>query len=408
MIYLEAKIQTVQTLIQQSIRSLRSKEVDFKSPMKSLAKTFMPLAAIGLLALPVLNANAEDIVQRFEVQPNGELTIDSENGSIDISTWDEYSVDIRVKNGSDYDVDIVQSGNNVSIIAEREGSFLRRRRSLGFEVRVPTQYSVDLNTGGGHINVDDLQGNVIADTSGGHIELGDIIGDVTVDTSGGHITIGDVDGEVYADTSGGRIRIGNVNGDIRADTSGGSIEVGEAQGEVDLNTSGGSIRAGYAQGPVRADTSGGNIRLEGSATAVYADTSGGNIEINGSNGPIEADTAGGNIEINNAAGEVSADTSGGRVEVHLLPLAPGADGDVDIETSGGDVTLSISSGRAVTIHAELDVSRRSRGDYRIYTDFPLSVNDDDGHVIGRGDVNGGGDRVNIEASNGDIHINAVD
>jgi len=80
-----------------------------------------------------------------------------------------------------------------------------------------------------------------------------------------------------------------------------------------------------------------------------------------------------------------------------------------VSTAGGDVTLRLPSNHSADINAQLDVSRRARGDYRIYTDFPLSIQeDDDGDITGSGEINGGGDRIDIETTNSDINIESVD
>ncbi|GJM14124.1 MAG: hypothetical protein DHS20C12_25270 [Pseudohongiella sp.] len=375
-----------------------------------------------------VQAASDDIDREFDVGSNGTLNIESDAGSINVQTWEQNRVRLRVRNTSGFEVEVSQNGDDVNVIADSRGSFFGLGRSnIGFTVDVPVQYNVNLNTGGGNIAVDNISGEVevdtsggnivigvvtggdiVADTSGGNIEVRGATGDVEVDTSGGHITIGDVVGNVVADTSGGRIRIGNVQGDLQADTSGGSIEVGESTGRVRLDTSGGSIRAGWAMGSISADTSGGNIYLAGSDTEVKADTSGGNIEIDASNGPVEADTSGGNITIRNARAAVHADTSGGRIEVNITAEGGRVGGNVDLDTSGGDITLRVPSNFQASISANLEVSRRSRGDYRIYTDFPLTIQEDDGDIIGRGDINGGGDRVSLRTNNSDIYIQSVE
>lgn len=391
--------------------------------------TSLRLTAISLLLVFATAANAasDDIDRDFDVGANGTLSIRSDAGPIEVRTWDENRVRLRIRNHSGFDLEIDQSGDDVIVVADSKGSIFGLGRSnIGFTVDVPVQYNVDLNTGGGSITVGDLSGEVEVDTSGGHIEIGFVTGgdiqadtsgghievrgatgDVDVDTSGGRITIGDVTGNVVADTSGGRIRIGNVQGDIEADTSGGNVEVGESSGRVILETSGGSIRAAWALGSISADTSGGNIYLAGSDTRVKADTSGGNIEIEASNGPVEADTSGGNIRVSNATGAVSADTSGGRIEVEITSTTGRVGGSIDLDTAGGDITLRVPSNFQASITANLEVSRRSRGDYRIYTDFPLTIQEDDGDIIGRGDINGGGDRVSLRTNNSDIYIESV-
>jgi DUF4097 and DUF4098 domain-containing protein YvlB len=183
--------------------------------------------------------------------------------------------------------------------------------------------------------------------------------------------------------------------------------VGESKGEVRLDTSGGSIRAAWAMGSISANTSGGNIHLAGGESRVRADTSGGNIEIDAANGPVEADTSGGNITVRNATAAVHADTSGGRIEVEITTTTGRVNGNIELDTAGGDITLRVPSNFQASIRANLDVSRGSRGDYRIYTDFPLIIQEDDGDIIGRGDINGGGDRVTLETNNSDIYIESV-
>ncbi len=395
---------------------------------QGFANTLITGMASLLLLSGGVQAATDDIEQEFDVGSGGTLTIDSDAGAIEINTWAENRVRLRIRNTNGFDVEISQSGNDVRVLAESErgGFFGIGRSNIGFVADVPTTYSVDLDTGGGAIRVPDLTGNVVADTSGGRIEIGNITGDVEADTSGGRIEVGDVDGDVHADTSGGgitlgnvtgdatadtsggNIRIGNTGGDMLADTSGGNITVGEGGNRVELDTSGGTIRAGWALGPIIADTSGGNIYLAGSEVRVEADTSGGNIEVERSNGAVLADTSGGSITIRQARGPIRADTAGGRIDAELAAFAGDRDGSVELETAGGDVTIRIPASHSATIVADLEVSRRRIGDYRIYTDFPLTIQeDDDGDILGRGDVNGGGDRISLETNNSDIHIVSV-
>lgn len=391
--------------------------------MQSLVMRGMFAAAV--LGLPLAaQAASDDIDREFNVASGGTLYLESDAGNVDVNTWNQERVRVQIRNTNGFDVNVGQKGNNIEIVADSERGFFGFGRSnIGFTIDVPQNYNLDIDTGGGHIFVQDITGNIKADTSGGAIEIGNVTrgnvvadtsggritilnvdGDVDADTSGGSIKIGDVTGSVNADTSGGRITIGNVQGDMVADTSGGNIEVGEGGGRVELDTSGGTIRAGWAQGPLTADTSGGNIYLAGSNTSVEADTSGGSITIEGGNGPVDADTAGGHITIRGGTGPVRADTAGGRIDVDLSAVKDSIGGPVDLETAGGDVTVRIPANLGVTVSAVLEVSRRSRGDYRIYTDFPLTIQEDDDNIIGRGDINGGGDRISLRTENSDIHI----
>ena len=371
------------------------------------------LSAISLiftLSSAVLAAT-EDIEQEFDVSSGGTLIMDSDAGSIKVESWNRDQVLVRISNPDGFDVNMTQKGDSVFVSAESEGrGFFRSSGSnISFRVSVPKQYSVELETGGGSIQIGEISGgDVKAYTSGGSIDIQDVDGNVEVDTSGGRITIGNVTGDVIADTSGGGISIGNVQGDMFANTSGGHITVGQGAGRVELDTSGGTIRAGWALGPIIVDTSGGNIILEGSETSVKADTSGGNITVEKSNGSVDADTSGGSITIRKSVGPIRADTAGGRIDAELVSSDKPRAGAVELDTAGGDVTIRIPSSMSASIYAGLAVSRRGRGDYRIYTDFPLIIQEDDrGNIVGQGDINGGGSRIYLETTNSDITILSV-
>ncbi len=387
------------------------------------------VAGVALIAGSVSHAQSgRDIDEEFSVSPGGTLIVESDSGPIEVETWDQDTVRVRITGTDNFDVSVEQNGNTVHVVADSEGGFFfNRGGNIRFRIEVPRQFNVDLDTGGGSITVASITGNVTADTSGGRIEVGDVTdGDVEVDTSGGRIEIGNVQGgDVYADTSGGSIEIGNVSGDVEADTSGGSIrigdvggnmladtsggniDVGRGGGRVALDTSGGTIRAAYAEGPIVVDTSGGNIYLGGSAVSVEADTSGGNIEIERSGGAVYADTSGGSITIRQSVGPIRADTAGGRIDAELVASANRSSGTVELESSGGDVTVRIPVNHAASIVADLE-SRRGRGRYQIYSDFPIEIReDDDGSVLGRGDINGGGDLIYLETRDSDIRIIGV-
>ena len=57
---------------------------------------------------------------------------------------------------------------------------------------------------------------------------------VDVDTQGGSIKVGDLDGTVRTRTSGGSLRFGNITGTVWGRTSGGSIKLVSCSGPVGL------------------------------------------------------------------------------------------------------------------------------------------------------------------------------
>ena len=332
---------------------------------------------------------------------------------------------------------------------------------LEFHVSVPSVYNLDLNTSGGSIEIGDLEGQVLAHTAGGSIAVGQIKngkvdvetaggsiavasvegGDSRTHTAGGSITIGSVSGTVEAETAGGSIGITRAGGTIRAETSGGSIDVGEGSqgvhvetsggsikigkagglveaetaggsitigptsGQVNAETAGGSITIGPAEGNVRVETAGGSIRISESKGTVDAETAGGGITVDGSGGPVRVSTSGGGIQIAKARGFIEAETAGGGIDAELALSDMAADGHCTLKTAGGNLTLYLPEALPATIDARLHIERKVGRDYRIYSDFPITTQGEGTKLItGKGAVNGGGNAIYLETTNGDIYI----
>jgi hypothetical protein len=395
-------------------------------------------------------AETQIIEKSYSVESGEQLVIKSDTGSVDIKTWNKNEVGIWIQKESrksdsldEYLISLEKSNGEVTIMGEAPRS---NRVSVRYRIQVPASFDVEVDTGGGFITVDDINGTVNVDTSGGSISIGNVSGgDVKADTSGGSIEIGNATGTVYANTSGGNIEVGNVEGDLTVDTSGGSIRIGDVQGEskietsggsikvahggteTEANTSGGNIEIGPSSGDVIVDTSGGNIRVANASGNVKADTSGGSVKVEGSTGWVEvdssggslfvgssgsyvkADTSGGNITIEQARGFIEADTSGGHIEAELLKVEPGVDAHVKLSSSGGDLRLTIPRSMAATVDAQIKITRRATRDYSVYSEPPLKLTGEDtDKVRASGEINGGGDKLVFRTTNGDIFIEFSD
>jgi DUF4097 and DUF4098 domain-containing protein YvlB len=185
---------------------------------------------------------------------------------------------------------------------------------------------------------------------------------VDLHTSGGDIAVASLTGSTRARTSGGSLRFDRIDGDLDAGTSGGDITLQEGTAKARLNTSGGDIHVVRAGGPVEAETSGGSIRLEAVAQLVRASTSGGDVHATFTEAPRQ---------------DTELGTSGGDVQVHLPKTAAFL---LDASTSGGEVDAA-----GLTLTIEKGGAGRSR-------------------LVGA--VNGGGPRVKLRSSGGDITVRA--
>jgi DUF4097 and DUF4098 domain-containing protein YvlB len=287
------------------------------------------IAILGLVAalLPAAAA-AKDFEERVAVEAHGRLRVNLDSGSIVIESHDrdEVRVDaLAAGMGSGrLDFDLSTAGDTVILDGGPRGWMpaVLGSPQVRVRVRVPSEFSLDIRTGGGSIEIEDIEGDVRARTSGGSIVMGRIRGDVRVETSGGSIEAGEIDGELHARTSGGPIRVFAVTGDVEARTSGGPIEILGAGDRVDADTSGGAISVRFSDAPSgELETSGGNIDVE------FPEDEG--LE-------LDASTSGGNVRIDEQI------RVGGRIEPTRVEAELNEGGDrLRLRTSGGDIQLRV-------------------------------------------------------------------
>jgi hypothetical protein len=393
---------------------------------------FLLVALFGVMAATPAKSETENIDKSFSVKSGGTLTIESDQGSFNVETWDKQIVEVlaekkakKQKQLDGFKVTFYQKDNDIFV--EGDGDW-NNKVSVKFIIKVPQEFNLELKTGGGSIGVADISGEIKVSTRGGSISIGNVTqGNVEANTSGGSIKVGDVDGNLKVDTSGGSIRLGKIIGkssietsgggitleqggsDVKAETSGGSIKIGPVKGKVNVHTSGGSIRIGMADDDVIAETSGGTIKVEGSKGSVKIVSSGGNLFVGSSGGPVKAETSGGNIKILQARGFIEADTSGGKIEAEMIIDDKKVDTHVNLDSSGGSLTLHIPKNLAASVSATLKITRSAKGDYLIYSDFPLTIKgEDSSKITAKGDINHGGDKITLSTTNGDIHIKMLE
>jgi DUF4097 and DUF4098 domain-containing protein YvlB len=284
--------------------------------------------ALALLAgwLPA-TAGADEFRQAIPVQPGGSLEVDLSSGSVEVETHDEHEVAVdaesRGLSGGLTRFELSGDGVNAKFVGKHSGWLgMFGSGELRVRVRVPESYSIDVRTGGGSVEIDELGGRASVRTSGGSIELVEARGPVELETSGGPIRVEEVEGDVTARTSGGRIQISEVAGRVEARTSGGSIDAHEVDGPVEARTSGGSISVRFndaPEGDLR--TSGGSIEVEFSEDAALeleAETSGGRVQIDSEIrvvGVLGRDQVKG--QVNGGGAQLRLKTSGGNIRVRV-------------------------------------------------------------------------------------------
>lgn len=296
-----------------------------------------------------------------------------------------------------------------------------------FEVTVPATYSLDVNTGVGDIETQDIGGTASLITQGGNIRTGRIgyIGwrkaaevhpTARLSTEGGHIQTQDVAGDLDAFTAGGHIVAGNITGDAVLRSGGGHIRAGRIGGQARLETDGGNITLKQAGSFVSVRTGGGQIDFGEVRGSVRAQTGGGGIRIITVSGPMEVESNGGSICLTRVAGAVQAATAGGNIQAWINPDAGSSGGKVSLpgasqlSSGAGDIVVFLPRNLAVNIDALVENGGIGRidADPALLLNFQTSSSRNSGPVRAIGALNGGGEVLKLRTTVGKIRLQYLD
>lgn len=276
----------------------------------------------------------------------------------------------------------------VALDARVPWQMLHSRFSAQVEIHIPKRYSLEVSTGGGNIEVADIDGRIRLTSAGGNITVGSVGGAVGSAPEAAEAA--------RVETQGGRITVGNVAGTLRAATAGGHIITGNITGDAILRTGGGQIYTGHVAGAASLDSGGGNIHIESAGSSVAADSGGGGLEVRQANTPLN----------------VTADDGG--ITAWLSPVnqskttradAGKPRGVSQIESAGGDIVLYLPLKLAATIDALIEQG----SGHQVAADpsLPLKITYSDSPDSGRTihcavQMNGGGEIVRLKATSGNI------
>ncbi len=309
--------------------------------------TFRLLLASAFLLTGTAASLAETRIEKdLKLEPGGEFHLETSMGKVTVTGSSEAGAHVVITSKR-RDLDELmtfrfeEGDNSVSIVAKNKHSlswFSDHGSSVQYEIRVPAQTRLSIDTAGGAIAISGMRSAAKLETSGGSIDVRDLVGDLDGDTSGGSIHLKDIKGRVRVETSGGGINAVTLDGPIHAHSSGGSITLEAVTGDIDCDTSGGGIRIVGAGGRVRADTSGGGIDAsfaKGNSRGGTLESSGGGIEVSLDPSADLAIDASGNSVRSDVPLLVKGELSRGRLQGTL-----GKGGNtLRLRTSGGSVRI---------------------------------------------------------------------
>jgi DUF4097 and DUF4098 domain-containing protein YvlB len=274
------------------------------------------------------------------------------------------------------------------------------------EINVPRSYNLDVTTGGGSIELEDIDGRVALSTSGGNIIIGNIDGSAHLSTDGGHISVKNVAGELVAVTGGGHITAGAIAGNATLRTTGGHIRVASVGGTARLETGGGNVTLEHSGAELFAETSGGQIEVGEASGLVHARTGGGGIRVVRASGPANLQTVGGSIYLTQVDSAVKALANAGGITAWFVSPAK-LTSTCELQSSDGDIVVYLPRQLAVTIDAAVQMG----DEHRLIVDpaFPLKVSYDNSSLSSRtiraeGALNGGGEVIRLRTVAGNIRL----
>ncbi|MDH3744842.1 MAG: DUF4097 domain-containing protein [Acidobacteriota bacterium] len=371
-------------------------------------RTTVLIALLAFLAGPgFLSADVRE--EEIEATPGELLRVEmATGGSVQVVGWDRNLVSVESEaTGRDRDkqtVEVRRTSNGVLVKTETIGKGNHHKSGFEISIRVPRRFNVEIESMGGDISVEDVEGKIGGETMGGDLDLSNLTGVLKLSTMGGDIELTDsrVDGEVS--TMGGDVMLENVIGDVNGSSMGGDVSYknvtrpdGSSTGQaVTITTMGGDIELGEAMSGATLETMGGDIEL--ARAAVF----------------VDAETMGGDIVLGSVDGRVTANTMGGDVEVTVVGDPQAADRDIEIDSKGGDIHLTVPRNFSMEVDIEIAYTKGRSDKYEIISDAELEISESDSWtktfgsprkiISAGGSFNGGGNDVKIRTINGDVYL----
>ena len=157
------------------------------------------ILSLLLLGLAAGLARADEWNKDFAVTGRPELHINAKDGNVTVSSWDKNQINVHVITQgyriaqNEVRVEDRQSGDRVDIdlLVPTHTCFIcmHINWSIRVEVRVPRQSDLDLRTGDGNIQGEQVHGSLHIKTGDGNVELRDVEGNLSADSGDGNLRL---------------------------------------------------------------------------------------------------------------------------------------------------------------------------------------------------------------------------
>jgi DUF4097 and DUF4098 domain-containing protein YvlB len=198
---------------------------------------------------------------------------------------------------------ISQSGNSIRV-GDSNDHAMFNNLSIDYEISAPASVALNLHSGSGDVEVDNLGRYLSASSGSGNVRAHGIHGPAELQSGSGDLELEQTGaGDVKAKTGSGSVRVHGLNGGFMARTGSGDIEAeGRLTGEANLGSGSGSVRLHLTQDAhfnLEAQTGSGDIRVHFPNAPQQTDYTRHHLtaSINGGGPALEVRTGSGDIEI---------------------------------------------------------------------------------------------------------------
>lgn len=260
---------------------------------------FTRILALALLFAPFLSASAEEWTKTFNVTGKPTVEVHADDGNVRLRPCDCKTVEARVVSqgyrANELKITSSQTGDHVELDVLTHGIHFGigfHRQRLDIELTVPRESALNVRTGDGNIDAEQLKGEFRLNTGDGNIELHSIDGTLQAKSGDGHMDIGgrfdaldlqSGDGSIRAEIAAGS----KVNSEWSVHTGDGRITMRlpkDFSAELDAHSSDGRV---HSELPVTMDMfdsrhdkdlhgklngGGGELRLRSGDGSIYLET----------------------------------------------------------------------------------------------------------------------------------------
>ena len=220
------------------------------APAPTRSRYATGFVCVVLVAMTTLSSAENKKDYRFEVGPHSKVSILNQFGKISVKPSPGNYVLVTATTYSDkVEVDQSQNGNRVDVQSHLLAGATPESARVDYEVLVPADASIDMESSTGPLHAERLHGDVEAEGANAPIDVRDISGShVHVKTMAGTVTLSNIrDGHVEIDSVSGDVLLNSVTGPlVRVSSTTGRIQYdgdfGYA-GEYRFNSHSGNIEA---------------------------------------------------------------------------------------------------------------------------------------------------------------------